>query len=61
MKHSLNIRLSKPQEDNVLKCKKIFIREKLLKLIFGRLQVLTIIVPGNSVDKIAITENSGGD
>lgn len=61
MKHSLNIRLSKPQENNVLKCKNIFIREKLLKLIFGRLQGLTIIVPGNSVEKIAIIENSGGD
>lgn len=62
MKHSLNISLSKSQKGNsVLRCKNVFIREKLLTLILGRLQGITIIVPGNTVDKIAISENNGGD
>lgn len=62
MKHSLNIRLSKSQKGNsVLRCKNVFIREKLLTLILGRLQGITIIVPGNTVNKIAISENNGGD
>ncbi len=62
MKHSLNISLSKSQKgNNVLRCKNVFIREKLLTLILGRLQGITIIVPGNTVNKIAISENNGGD
>lgn len=62
MKHSLNISLSKSQKgNNVLRYKNVLIREKLLTLILGRLQGITIIVPGNTVDKIAISENNGGD
>lgn len=62
MKHSLNISLSKSQKgNNVLRYKNVLIREKLLTLILGRLQGVTIIVPGNTVDKIAISENTGGD
>lgn len=62
MKHSLNIRLSKSQKgNNVLRRKNVLIREKLLTLILGRLQEVTIIVPGNTVYKIAISENNGGD
>ena len=62
MKHSINISLLKSQKDSCfLRCKNVFIREKILTLIFGRLHEVAIIVPGNTIDKISVTEDAGGD
>ena len=40
----------------MLQCKNISIREKLLTKLFGRKQKIMILIPGNSVSTVSITE-----
>ena len=57
MKHNLTISVSKdPRRGGVLQCKNISIREKLLTKLFGRKQKIMILIPGNSVTTVSITE-----
>jgi hypothetical protein len=57
MKHNLTISVSKdPRRGGVLQCKNISIREKLLTKLFGRKQKIMILIPGNSVSTVSITE-----
>lgn len=61
MKHTLAIRVTKtPVNDGVIACRTLTVREKLLRFLFGVPQKLTVIVPGDTVDEIAIRENPGG-
>ena len=62
MKHNLTIHVSKkPQDGGIVACKTVTLRERLLRFLFGDLQKVTILVPGDSVDEVAIKENPGGD
>ncbi len=63
MKHNLTISVSKkPKNGGVLAYRTVTIREKLMKLFFGDMQKIAILVPGDSVDEVAIKEtNSGGE
>ncbi len=57
MTHRLKISVSKePQEGGILACRSVTIRERFLRFLFGQKQRLTILVPGDSVDTIAISE-----
>ena len=57
MKHNLTISVSKdPRRGGVLQCQSISIREKLLTKLFGRKQKIMILIPGNSVSTVSITE-----
>ena len=57
MKHAINIRVSKEKlNGGVLTCRSITIRERLLRFLLGTPTKLTIIVPGDSVDEVGITE-----
>ena len=57
MRHNLNIRVSnKPQNGGIVACRTVSIREKLFKLLLGPRQKVMVVVPGNSVESIAITE-----
>ena len=61
MKHNLTISVSKdPRRGGVLQCKNISIREKLLTKLFGRKQKIMILIPGNSVSTVSITEVTEG-
>ena len=62
MKHSLNITVSKEKQNGgVIACRQMTIREKLLRFLLGSPVKLTLIVPGDSVDKVTIREVAGGD
>ena len=63
MRHNLNIRVSgKPRNGGVVACRTVSIREKLFTLLLGPKQKVMVVVPGNSVESIAITEvPMGGD
>ena len=63
MKHNLTISVSKnPKSGGIVACRTVTIREKLMKLFLGDLQKVTILVPGDSVNEVAIKEtDSGGD
>ena len=57
MKHNLKISVSKePQNGGIVAYRRLSLREKLLTLLLGPKQKVMIVVPGNSVESIAITE-----
>jgi len=57
MKHNLKICVSKkPQEGGIVSCRNVSLRERVLTRLLGQKQRLMILVPGDSVDTVAITE-----
>ena len=61
MEHNLKISVSKkPKSDGILSCRSISVRERILRFLLGRKQKLTILVPGDSVEEVAICTVKGG-
>ncbi len=57
MKHTLKISVSKkPVNGGIVACRQVSVRERLLRFILGDKQRLTVIVPGDSVEEVAIKE-----
>ena len=57
MRHTLNIRVSKkPVNGGIVACRNVSVREKLLRFLFGDKTKLTVIVPGETVEEVAISE-----
>lgn len=64
MKHNLQISVSsKPEENGIVSCRTISMKERLLRKLFGTTRKVTIIVPGESVQGITILEGTaeGGE
>lgn len=61
MKHSLKISVSKhPQTGGIVTCRNVTIRERFLRFLLGEKQRLTILVPGDTVQELAICEAQEG-
>ncbi|SFA71173.1 hypothetical protein [Selenomonas ruminantium] len=61
MKHTLNIKVSKEKDNGgIMTCRQLTVRERLLRFLMGSPVKLTVIVPGDSVDEVAIIENGRG-
>lgn len=61
MEHNLKIRVSKkPTNGRVASIRNVSMRERFLKYLFGNKQKLTIIVPGDTVRELAISEAKEG-
>ena len=45
--------------DRIVSCRKVTLRERLLRLLLGEQRRLTILVPGDSVKSLSITEEGG--
>lgn len=56
MKHALKITVSKRPKGAIAACKKLTVREKLLKLFLGDKAKLTVIVPGDDIAELSISE-----
>ena len=57
MNHTLKVSVSKkPVLGEIVSCRSVSIRERFLHFLFGDKQKLTIIVPGDSVQELAISE-----
>ncbi len=57
MKHNLKISVSKkPVLGGIVSCRHISVRERFLRFLFGEKQRLAIIVPGDSVRELAVSE-----
>ena len=57
MRHTLKISVTKErQNDGIAAVRKVSVREKLPRFLFGEKAKLTVIVPGDSVEEVAITE-----
>ena len=61
MKHTLQIRVSKkPVNSGAVSVRRVSIRERLMRFLFGDTVRLTVIVPGNSVVELSIREIAEG-
>ena len=56
MRHNLKITVSKDRPGGVIACRHVSIRERLLRHLFGDPVRLTVLVPGDSVDEVTVTE-----
>lgn len=57
MRHTLRIKVSKQRANGgVLACRQVTVREKLLRFLLGSPVRLTVLVPGDTVDEVAIKE-----
>lgn len=63
MKQHLTVSFSrKPKPGGIVNVRNVTVRERILRLLLGDAQKLTIIVPGNTVETVAIRETEeGGD
>lgn len=56
MEHNLKISVSKePRNGGIVACRNLTVRERILRFLLGEKVKLTILVPGDSVQEIAIT------
>ncbi len=57
MTHAINIRVSKEKlNGGLLTCRSKTVRERLLRFLLGNPMKLTIIVPGDSVKEVGVSE-----
>ena len=57
MKHTLRISVAKePASGGIVSCRNVSMRERLVRFLLGEKRRLTIIVPGDSVRELAISE-----
>ena len=57
MTHAINVRVSKEKlNGGILTCRSKTVRERLLRFLLGNPMKLTIIVPGDSVKEVGISE-----
>lgn len=62
MRHNLKIKVSKERSNGgILACRQVTVREKLLRFLLGNPVKLTVLVPGDSVDEVAIKEVADSD
>ena len=61
MKHSLKISVSdKPVSGGIVACRKVSLRKRVLDKLLGPEQKVTVIVPGQTVERISIKELAEG-
>ena len=57
MEHTLRISVSKePVSGGIVSCRHISVRERIARFLLGEKRRLTIIVPGDSVRELAVSE-----
>ena len=64
MKHRMNIRVSRePPGMALMRCRRVAIRERFLRWLFGEKRSVTVIVLGDTVETVSIEELpvKGGD
>lgn len=54
--HHLEIGIKRPDSKQLLSAKKLTLRDRLLNTIFGKGHSMVVLVPGDSVGTISITE-----
>ena len=60
MGHTLKIGVSKePPNGGIVSCRRVTMRERMLRFLLGEKRRLTILVPGDSVKSLSITEEGG--
>lgn len=61
MKHNLHISVSdKPQKNGMFSYKNITLRERFMRMLFGKKQNITVLIPGDTILELAITRVKEG-
>ncbi len=60
MRHTLKIAVSNEPADGIVSCRTVTMREKLLSKLFGNKRRMTILIPGDTVESVAIREIEEG-
>lgn len=62
MKHNMRIRLSKkPDADALVNCRHVSIPERMLQFLFGKKTGVTIVVAGDRIGEIDISDEKKGE
>lgn len=61
MHHTMQISVGGKPQHNVAVVRKFRVREKLMHRLFGSMTRMTVIVPGDTVEEVSITEVKEGD
>lgn len=57
MKHNMTVSIDKKRDkDGIVRMRQVGIREKLMRFLLGKKERLTILIPGSTVETVAITE-----
>ena len=57
MKHELKISIRRePFESSIVRCRTVTLRARLLKRLLGDKHRVTVIIPGDSVERVSISE-----
>lgn len=57
MNHNLQISVSeKPKRNGIVSYKKITLRERFVRMLFGKKQNLMILIPGDTIEELSITK-----
>ena len=56
MRHDLEVSVIKPAGSDVVRCRKVSIREKLMQFLFGEMRRMWIIIPCETIDSLSIHE-----
>lgn len=57
MKHKLTVSVSRePRTDGIATVRKLSVREHLLRLLLGEMHRVIVLIPGDKIDEIAISE-----
>ena len=62
MKHKLKVSVSKePKTGGIAAVRKVSVRERLLRMLLGEMRRVIVLIPGDKVDEIAISEEVNTD
>ena len=61
MHHTMQISVSKKPKNSVAVVRRLTGREKLMRRLFRGMLQMTVIVPGDTVEEVSITEKKEGD
>jgi uncharacterized protein (DUF1810 family) len=63
MHHALNIGVAKEgvTRDGVVRMRRLRVREKLMRFLFGQERTITFVIPGPTVETVTIKELKEGD
>ena len=62
MRHTLKIEVSRKRANGgIVTCRQVTVREKLMRFLLGSPMRLTVLVPGDTVDEVAIREVADSD
>ena len=62
MRHKLKVSVSKePKTGGIAAVRKVSVRERLLRLLLGEMRRVVVLIPGDKVDEIAISEEVKAD